>query len=186
MNIGIDIDDTMTYTYETIIPMIAIKYKKNLDKLLNQKYSYKMIYKIFPNYKEFVVNNYSTLAKIVPLKEGVVETIKALKEAGHKIYIISSRNYLEYKEPYELTYNYLIKNNIPFDKLIVNAPDKAKECMANNIDLFIDNDIKNCRAVSKKGIKVLQFNTMFTPKIRDIESVNSWEDVYHKVQEMYV
>ena len=44
MNIGIDIDDTMTCTYETIIPIIAIKYKKNLDKLLNQKYSYKMIY----------------------------------------------------------------------------------------------------------------------------------------------
>ena len=185
MNIGIDIDDTMTCTYETIIPMIAIKYKKNLDKLLNQKYSYKMIYNIFPDFNQFIIENYPTIAKIVPLKKDVVKTIKALKEEGHKIYIISSRNYMEYGNPYKLTYDYLVKNDIPFDKLIVNAPNKAKECMAHSIDLFIDNDAKNCKAVSKRGIKVLQFKTMFAQVNHEIESVESWDDVYHKVQEMY-
>ena len=31
MNIGIDIDDTITYTYETMLPIIAIKYKVDME-----------------------------------------------------------------------------------------------------------------------------------------------------------
>ena len=48
MNIGIDIDDTITNTYETLIPMIAIKYGMNLNKILNFKPSYKILLLLLP------------------------------------------------------------------------------------------------------------------------------------------
>ena len=44
MNIAIDIDDTITNTYETMVPMIALFYNKDLNKLLHNKPSYKELY----------------------------------------------------------------------------------------------------------------------------------------------
>ena len=41
MNIGIDIDDTITDTYETLIPMVAISYGINIDKFMKKLPSYK-------------------------------------------------------------------------------------------------------------------------------------------------
>lgn len=185
MNIGIDIDDTITCTYETLLPMIALKYGMNMDSLWKKKPSYKMLANMVPNYSNFVTENFSTMAKMVPLRKGVVDVLTRLKEEGHKIIFISSRNMAEYHDPYQLSYNYLKMNQIPFDKLIVNTSDKAKECVLQGIDLFIDDNTKHCKAVLKEGIPTLQFGTSFTPKTKILDRVNSWEEVYQKVKEMY-
>lgn len=186
MNIGIDIDDTITCTYETLLPMIAFNYGMNLNKLLEQKPTYRMLRSTLPNYDNFVVNHFSSMAKIVPLKSGVREVLKRLKDEGHKIIFITSRNSLEYNDPYKLSYNYLKLNNIPFDKLIVNAKDKAKECVLEGIDLFIDDNTKHCIAVQKNGIPTLQFSNSFVRENSKLNRVNSWDEVYQKVQEMYI
>ena len=36
MRIGIDIDDTITYTYEMLLPMVAVKYGVSLSKLYEE------------------------------------------------------------------------------------------------------------------------------------------------------
>jgi len=185
MNIGIDIDDTITCTYETLLPMIAIKYGMNTDKLIKQKPTYRMLHSILPNYDKFCIENYSTMAKIVPLRKDVIDVLTRLKQQGHKIIFITARNNIEYSDPYKLSYEYLKVNGIPFDKLIVNTADKAKECILQDIDLYIDDNTRNCKAVKNKGITTLQFGTSFTQKIKGIDRVNSWEEVYYKVQEMY-
>lgn len=186
MNIGIDIDDTITFTYETLIPMIAISYGLNIRKLLNQKPSYKMLEKTLPNYENFALNNFSTMAKMVPLRDGVVSILNKLREDGHRIIFITARNYVEYDDPYKLSKDYLDKNNIPYDKLLVNVKDKGRECILEKIDLFIDDNTNNCKAVKRKGIDTWQFDTVFTEKIEGIDRVDSWEEVYKRIQEMYV
>ena len=40
MNIGIDIDDTITYTYENMLPFVSVMYNKNLVDLYKAKPSY--------------------------------------------------------------------------------------------------------------------------------------------------
>lgn len=185
MNIGIDIDDTITYTYETLLPIIAMKYGMSIEKLFKQKPTYKMLYDTLPNYDDFISNHFTAMAKVVPLRDGVVSVLSRLKEQGHKIIFISARNYDEYKEPYQLSYDYLKVQGIPFDKLIVNAKDKARECIMQGIDLFIDDNTKNCKAVKNSGIPTIQFGTMFTQEVKGLNRVNSWEEVYNKVQEMY-
>ncbi len=185
MNIGIDIDDTITNTYETMLPMIALKYGKNLDKLMAKKPSYRTLHSILPNFDKFAYENYETMVKIVPLKDGVVDILNKLRNEGHKIIFITSRNYKEYEDPYKISLDYLQRNNIPFDKLIVNVQDKAKECMVNKIDLFIDDSTKHCKAVQNKGISTLQFDTSFNSYTKRLERVKSWEEVYQKVQMMY-
>ncbi len=184
MNIAIDIDDTITNTYETMVPMIALFYNKDLNKLLQNKPSYKEFYSL-PNFSTFAMLHFETVACIAPLKNGVIDILQKLKNEGHKIIFITSRNSEEFNDPYQTSYNYLIKNNIPFDKLIVNASNKAEICLKENIDLFIDDSTKNCKAVAKKGIPTFQFNSVFEPNSK-LNKVTSWEEVYYKIQNMYI
>lgn len=181
MNIGIDIDDTITETYSVLIPMIALKYGMDLNKLLVQKPNYSSLYNLAPEYPELLQD----IARVVPLKTGVVEVLQKLREQGHKIIFISARNREEYDDPYSTSYNYLVNNGVPFDKLITNCSDKGNQCIVENIDLFIDDSTMNCKAVQKKGIKVWQFDAKFTVPSKDLERVNSWEDIYKKIEEMY-
>ena len=71
-------------------------------------------------------------------REDVVDVIKKLRKDGHKIYIITARDSEFHNDPYELSKTWLDKNNIEYDKLIVNARDKVKICKEQNVNIFID------------------------------------------------
>ena len=139
MNIGIDIDDTITHTYETLLPMVAIKYGMNLKKLQLQKPSYAMLRNMLPNYETFASESLPVVAKIVPLRDDVIDVLTKLREQGHKIIFITAREKM-YREPVSITEVYIEKNGIMYDKLITNATDKAVICKNENIDLFIDDN----------------------------------------------
>mgnify|MGYP000000786677 CR=1 FL=1 len=181
MNIGIDIDDTITDTYETLLPMIAVKYGMDLGKLMDRKLNYKALNAILPDYHNFVVENYHILARMVPLKKDVIEVLNKLRKEGNKIIFITARNIEEYKNPYKLSYDYLIKNKVPFDKLITNIKDKGKECINQGIDLFIDDNTLNCKAVKKYGIKTVQFDSGFACRDEDMIKVRTWNELYELV-----
>lgn len=185
MNIGIDIDDTITNTYSVLLPMIAIKYGMDINKMLSQRPTYNFLNKTLPNYDLIKPDIFPAMAKIVPLKEGVVEILNKLKEEGHKIIFISARNRKEYLDPYKISLDYLKVNKIPFDKLIVDCHDKGKECVINGIDLFIDDNTGNCTSVKNKGIPTLQFDAPFNQDQNKFKRVCSWDEVYDVVQEMY-
>ena len=142
MNIGIDIDDTITYTYETLLPMVAVRYGMNLNKLFNQKPSYAMLRNILPNYDVFASENFPSVAKVVPLREGVIEVLTKLREQGHKIIFITARNKKEFSDPYKISHDFLNVNGVPYDKLLVNIADKAQQCLLEDIDLFIEDNLK--------------------------------------------
>ncbi|MGN1371762.1 MAG: hypothetical protein ACI4XM_05775 [Candidatus Coprovivens sp.] len=184
MNIGIDIDDTITHTYETLLPMVAIRYGMNLKKLQLQKPSYAMLRNMLPNYETFASESLPVVAKIVPLRDGVIDVLTKLREQGHKIIFMTARNNAEYKDPYKISHEFLEVNGVPYDKLLVNIEDKAQQCIVENIDLFIDDNNDNCRLVHKTGIETWQFGTIFTQKIKGIDRVDSWNEVYNRIQEM--
>ena len=48
------------------------------------------------------------------------------------------------------------KNNIEYDKLIVNAREKAPICEEEKIDLFIDDQLNNCIDILKTGISTIK------------------------------
>lgn len=51
--------------------------------------------------------------------------------------------------------DWLNKNDIYFDKLIVNARDKKRVCIEENIDILIDDSISNCKNVITSGISAI-------------------------------
>ena len=82
-----------------------------------------------------------------------VETINKLKEEGHKIILITARFDTDNVFVEEPTKAWLEKHNIKYDKLIIDAQNKGEVAAENNIDLFVDDSIKNCISVANKGIK---------------------------------
>ena len=90
MNIAVDVDDTITDTYEYILPLVAVNYNLDLKKLWSNKPSYKELYNMLPDYDKFIKRNYHVLANIVPVKEDAIKVLKKLRSEGHKIIIITS------------------------------------------------------------------------------------------------
>jgi len=182
MNIGIDIDDTIVNTYDTFVKLVCMKYGLDYNTLISQKLEYVDLYKTLDNFDNVNKDLFSVLIKSVKLKEDVVDVFNKLKKDGHKIILISARNYEDYAEPYRITYEYLTKNNIPFDKIIVNMKKKDKVCLDEKIDLFIDDNTNHCRDVSQIGINTLQFSALFNEKVKEFPKVYSWNQVYNIIK----
>ena len=51
-------------------------------------------------------------------------------------------------------------------------------CKEKNIDIFIDDNVRNCNSVKDVGIRTIQFDTNFTPKVDDVEHVSTWNEFY--------
>ena len=62
--------------------------------------------------------------------------------------------------------------------------DKATKCILEGIDLFIDDNTNNCKAVQKRGVPTLQMDALFNRNVKTLKKVSSWWEVYDIVQEM--
>lgn len=90
-----------------------------------------------------VVHNKSVLYELEPY-EDVQTSFRELRKGGHKFYFITARR----KDEYEVTINWLRRNNIPFDALH-HIPsikgDSRKGLMGRslNLDFYIDDQYKH-------------------------------------------
>lgn len=180
MKIGIDIDDTITDSYDLIVDTFADC--NSIDKTIfyNNKMSYKEIEKRFNNYLDFSIMTFEKIMPHVKLKDNVKETINTLHKLGYSIEIVSARNKTEYSNPYELTYKYLKENGIYFDHIHTNVFDKGAFCQTHNIKILIDDSIENLNKAKKHGIKPILFNNIFNEDCHDFIRLNNWLDLITK------
>ncbi len=195
MIIGIDIDDTITDTYEVIFNYA----QEYTVKVLNRDPKIKEVSDCASHYYTKVLHNWSddenekfwelyyekNLKEVKP-KTLVVEYLNKLKSEGNKLVLITARvqpeNYKFNVE--EETKKWLQKNNVPYDKLIINGNHKEKIAKEEKIDLFIDDSFKNCQAVSDVGIKTYIMDSRVNRDLnrQDIERVYSWPHLYIKIK----
>ncbi len=193
MIIGIDIDDTLTDIRDEV-GAEALKYAKSLNKEIDEKKvvwdknnngsSFKERYNL--NYDEllyFFGNIQEKITKKAKPREDVVEVLKNLRKDGHKIYIVTARDSEFHNDPYELSKTWLDKNNIEYDKLIVDARDKAKVCKEQNVDLFIDDKLSNCQGVSNEGITTIRI-TNYTDPHQNIINKKNWKEIYEYIKQL--
>lgn len=178
MKIGIDIDDTITNTYKILVSIAAEKYNLDANEILERRPDYDELWNSLPNFDAIRKEIFMKMAPIVPLKEDVIEVLTKLKEQGNEIIFITARNSDEYDDPYQISYDYLVKNQVPFDKLYANVLDKGAKCVEENIDIFIDDDDTHCINVADKNIKTLQFDSLKSIEMLDIKRVYSWKEIY--------
>ena len=116
----------------------------------------------------------------------VLELFKKLKEEGNNIYIITARYEQDGIESVEgLTEEWLKKNKIEYDRLLINSSDKLKIAREYNIDVFIDDCFKFCKEINDAGIKSYMFvgTTNNNIETGEVEKVYSWPQVYFKIKE---
>lgn len=191
MNIGIDIDNTITEIQEELDNAAyeyAIKLGKNiknsenyLEDIKNNGETYKNKFQFsYEELKYFLKNIQEEITNRAKPRFNAVETINRLRREGHKIIIITARDSEFHDDPYILSKKWLDKNNIEYDKLIVNAREKGTVCKNENIDLFIDDQLNNCLDVSKEGIKVIRIsNENYMNK--DIVDLDNWTKIYEYI-----
>ncbi len=193
MIIGVDIDDTLTDIRDEV-GAAALKYAQSLNKDIdetkvvwdknNNGSSFKERYNF--NYDEllyFFGNIQENIIKKAKPREDVVDVIKKLREDGHKIYIITARDSEFHNNPYELSKTWLNKNNIEYDKLIVDARDKAKICREQNIEIFIDDKLSNCLQISNENIVTIRI-TNYTEQHQNIVNKKNWKEIYEYIKQL--
>jgi len=182
MRIGIDIDDTITNTWEYFIPIFSKKFNIPEDKIKELPPYYGSV-KDSVSIDEYfnLIREYESLMKDVPLKEDVKEILTKLKEEGNTIIFITARSNNTYTNPYLISKEYLDNNSIPYDKIIVNAREKGIVCKEEKIDLFIDDNIKNCIDVSNQGIEVLMMDACYNLLDKEFTHMNNWKQVYEYI-----
>ena len=85
---------------------------------------------------------------------------------------------------YSFTEKWLKNHNINYD-LIINSLQKEGECLKNKVNIFIDDNMKNCMNVYKKlQIPVFLFDGLYNTndKYSNIERVYSWDEIYLKIK----
>ncbi len=184
MNIGIDIDDTINNLHEIIFEKGKEFNKKN-----------KIVYNENPNEwhwdkafgwdeelaSKFLHENIANLYLVAGIKPDAAEVIRKIHDQGNKIIIITSRSEKHFEDPYNVSKKWLDEKNVIYDKLIVGAIDKAKVCVENNIDFFIDDHVDFCEGVTKANIKVLMFDSPYNQKETKYKRVYNWKEVYENI-----
>lgn len=183
MNIGIDIDDTITNSSD-----VFIKYARMYNKIHNISYKINAFEldqnKAFgwssENQKEFVSLYLKQILKEASPKQNVIETLRTIKKLGCNIILITARKDSEVSGMYDFTKKWLIDHNIIFDKLIVNCDDKLEKCIDNNIKLFIDDNYFTCKKICDcTKIKVLMYETNYNKEYSnlDLKKVQNWKEI---------
>ena len=192
MRIGIDIDDTLTDVKNELIKAGEnyarslgkdIKVDKNFEDKNNNGNKWQEMFQF--NYEElkyFLKDIQESITNKAKPRENVVEIINKLKNDGNEIIIITARDSEFHDDPYKYSKDWLDKNNIYYDKLVVNARNKEDACIEEKIDLFIDDSESNCLNVKKAGIKTIRVCNETEDNNSNLICFNNWNDIYSYIQ----
>ena len=177
MNIGIDIDDTITCTSETI-RLYSEKYAR--ENMIEES----DIWNIKENKNKFLETYLEEIYINAPLKENVREVFEELKGLGCKLYIITARTESYVDNIINLISEYLEKYDLEVDGIFINGKDKVEVCVNNRIDIMIDDNLYNYYMLTKNNINALLFDDKNRYDIID-NRVNDWNKVVKIIKELF-
>ena len=188
MKIGIDIDNVISNFNEELIKEYLMHDKELRNTgIINEKAKYirnGMFDWTDDEEKTFYKENIERIAKNLKVIKGAKEYIEKLHEDEHLIYIITGRDNGEYSEPYKMTKEWLDKNYIYYDNLILtdvyDKHAKIKQCLEHNIDIMIDDSVRICSDCIENGITTILMDTPYN-KYSKIQRVKSWKEFYRYV-----
>lgn len=188
MNIGIDIDDTLTNTYELAFNYAeeyTVNELKKEIQYVNRERIRNRFTQNFHGWSEeedraFWDKYYEIIVKNVRIKPFAKEVIDKLRDEGDCIYFITARHISEKFDIEEVTRTWLKKHEIEYKGIYLNISDKAKVIKNNNIDFFIDDNITNCLNVLETGIKTCIMDGLINCNFYNekIERIYSWPHLY--------
>ena len=185
MNIAIDIDDTLTESFDYFLPFVAEFFGADVNELSEKNISYSNLPKEWKKDEiEFCKTYYDSVVADTPFKPDAVWGVNKLRELGHKIVIITGRTDAFYSDPYKTTIKELENGGIVYDKLICTL-DKANACIEENISVLIDDMPANCASAVSIGIPALLFDSKANREIKtEYIRVKNWIKVVEAVNQI--
>lgn len=189
MRIGIDIDDTAFVMVDS-----ALKYADIYDLeiggsgrtndvgLIKNNHYLQELYDWDDKAKfAFFDKYYKNILEEEEMSPNFSEVINKLKSEGNEIYFISARlTNIKDCDSLKITKDSFNRYNIPYDKLIINTPDKLAACIENKIDLYVDDSYETCKKLINNGIKAYLKTSPINKNIKDDEIVriDDWIEFY--------
>ncbi len=188
MNIGIDIDNTITNT-APILKKYCKEYndtvvKRGLEMHETGAASFDLYDWTQEENMDFCVKYLEEVVLQAEVKENAKEVIQKLKNEGHQINIISSRAFPMFKTPYETTEKFLKEKGIVYDKLLVGKIEKRSSCIENQLDVLIEDEVKYINEMSE-FMNVFVFDAVYNKQCsgKNITRVYNWLEIYDKINE---
>lgn len=182
MNIGIDIDDTINELHDILMKKGEEFNKREKIDYQIQTDKWEWIDAFGWDEKtanKFIDENMENLYLNAKIKQNAEVVINKLHTEGNKIIIITARGL---KNADEISEKWLKEHNIKFDKLITNAKDKAKKCIENNIDVFIDDHARFLEGLLGTKTKALLFDSPYNKQETKHKRVYTWDEVYEEIK----
>jgi uncharacterized HAD superfamily protein len=122
------------------------------------------------------------LNAIEPYEE-TPRTLKAVRDAGHKIVIITSRKY--HPDALNVTQNWFEKHNLPFDNIHISGHGIRKSIytkLYDNIIMAVDDNADNCNDFIKNGnINNTMLMDMPWNSVSDIKRIYTIDQVLDQI-----
>ena len=189
MRIAIDIDDTIANTTNYLMP-ITLKYDELELSGKGIVDSTKDMPRCFDwtddELKRFFKEIFSKQVSYFPVMDNAREILKKLKNEGHEIVIVSSRNEKQMVEPYETTKKWLDDNGILYDELLTNIRYKGSVVEEKKIDLFIDDSIGQCTFIADNNqIPVILFGKETNNiEYNGVKRIDNWLEIYNYIKKL--
>jgi uncharacterized HAD superfamily protein len=185
VNIGIDIDNTITHTSDMIAKYAGVFGKENdlptkLD--LREYYLEKSLNWGKENTDRFLRTCLMDIYQRVAPKQNAIEVIQELHKTN-TIILVTSRNQ-QLPSLTETTLKWLNDNKVEFDKLIMNNTDnmhhfsKLSVCLENNVEVMIEDHHELAYELSER-IPVLMFDYPYNAHVAtdNIIRITDWTQV---------
>lgn len=143
--------------------------------------TYEQAEKFWNTYLGFYATKY-------PARNFASEVIKKLRK-NNEVYLITARNEdglppETYGTMQSMVKQWLVDNQIEYDKLIFTTGSKLPYCIESKVDVMIEDSPSNIIDISTK-VPVLCFDNPYNKKIEgsNITRVYSWYDILNKIEE---
>ena len=185
MNIGIDIDDTISNTHDVLFSYAqrytVVDLKKEIQPPKEKNLSGNGFCKRFHNWTDeeeynFWTKYYAEIIEQLSAKKFAKEVIKRIRDNGNKIFLVTARFELPDEDIKKITTEWLEKNGIEYDEIIFNARDKLKVVQENQIKIMLDDAIPNCKQIAENGIDAILMDSMENKnqELQGVIRVYSW------------
>lgn len=132
-------------------------------------------------YKEYK-NDYrrSEFKANLPVDPTGAALVHGLAERGYSIIMATSRplTHPSYPALYDLTRNWLLKNDIPFDTLLFKNSSADFLDLYPDVELHIEDELKYAQAVAGRGIPVYLYAKHLKPGERVIEGITLVDNLF--------
>jgi len=178
MNIAIDIDDTLADSFGYFQPFVAEYFGIDLEEVCRRAVSYGNLPKEWQIRRPgFARAYYDRVVPDTPFKPDAAWGVSKLKEAGHRIVIITGRTTASYTDPYKTSAEELANGGIVYDKLIC-THEKGQACQAEHIDVLIDDLPANCDDAVRHGSAAILFSCRSNLDTKTVHPrVSDWASV---------